>query len=140
GGRQPLRDATMATWIKGHVPPGGDPLLHWRLVEMADFLPEDDGSRWWSAQLDLRNTTLEQCQNRLKERAAVRPEASFHLPVFEQQQATLLQERQLATIYANREFFELVHEQGNPQELGIERIVLGRILPKGQRDVGTAFG
>lgn len=129
----------MATWIKGHVPPGVDPLLHWRLVEMADFLPEDDGSRWWSAQLDLRNTTLEQFQNRLKERTAVRPEALFHLPVFEQQQATLLQERQLATIYANREFFELVHEQGNPQELGIERIVLGRILPKGQRDVGTAF-
>ncbi|MEX2630893.1 MAG: S8 family serine peptidase [Tistlia sp.] len=130
-----------ASWSKGRVPASVDPLIYWRLVEMADFLPpEPEESRWWSAQIELRDISLDQFRRRLAERSGLRPESLFHLPEIEPEQTALPKERQVATAYGTLPFFELVFDEDNQRELGIERVVLGRVLPKRQRNFEASFG
>lgn len=115
------------TWSKSEPPDSVDPLVHWRLVEMAEFLPDEADSLWWSIQLDLVDTSISMLVKSIQERTDRKLEDFFHLPALYEDMAAVHRDQQVITAFARLPFFKLIYEGANKQELGIERVVLGRL-------------
>lgn len=115
-------------WKRGHVPRGVDPLVHWRMIEMADTLPRLHGEpRWWSVLIELEDTSLAHFLERLQGGTDIDLGTVLHVPELYRAQASRHRQRQTVTLYATRPFFELIFER---QDLGVGRVLLGRLLPE----------
>jgi hypothetical protein len=119
-------------WASGEVPEGVDPLVHFRLVEMAAFhdLPPDEAA-WWSVQVALaRDLGPEALYDGLAGLVAcARSEGAeiVRLPQLYAVRDRALGPCRTLTLFARQAFVERLFRER--AALGIGHILLGRIVP-----------
>src|SRR3546814_17230040 len=89
-----------------------DPLIHWRLVEMAEQQPGLIGDpAWWSVMVELRDTSLSQFLKETEHANGEPLDAILLVPPLYQAQAAQHSRRRIVTLYATQPFLKLILEQ-----------------------------
>src|SRR3546814_5890549 len=82
-----------------------DPLIHWRLVEMAEQQPGLIGDpAWWSVMVELRDTSLSQFLKETEHANGEPLDAILLVPPLYQAQAAQHSRRRIVTLYATQQF------------------------------------
>ncbi len=115
------------TWKTIPTEPEGSDAVGFRLAQQAKFVSPDKEQGWWSAVIDLRNTSIAEFARRVEKSFDTKTLPQLHIPNdYAKAEQGLVFEAKVVMIFARTELLQKVNE--NPDEFGVAWVRLGSIF------------
>lgn len=121
--KEPGRQPSDLRWEAVAAEGGGNVALGFRLAQQKNFFRPEEEEMWWSAVIELRNTSIAAFAQQFEENYV----RHLHVPSdYSEQEQDIVHETKIIVIFARTELLQLVNV--NPEKFGVSSVQLGVIF------------
>ncbi len=130
--KEPEGPRSSLQWEAVATEGGVNEALDFRLAQQANFIAPEQEEVWWSALVDLRETSIARFARQFDDNFA----RQLHIPSdYSKQEREIVLEAKIIVIFARTRLLRLVN--ASPEKFGVASVQLGAILDRDFIDVGT---